>query len=135
LKQYNEALADLNRAVELNPGDAQAITSRSDTYQEMKRYDEALADFNRAIELNPCNAWAIAGRGTTYLEMKRYNEALADLNRALELDPGYAWAITRAARSTRRWGVIRTRWLTMPVPSSSTPATPRSSPDGGWPTC
>jgi tetratricopeptide (TPR) repeat protein len=59
-----EALADLNRAIELNPEDAaSAFASRGETFRLMDRYEDALADFNRAIELDPDPAWVIASRG------------------------------------------------------------------------
>jgi tetratricopeptide (TPR) repeat protein len=53
MDRYEEALADFNRAIDLNPSHAWAIASRGQTYQAMDRYEEALADFNRAIDLNP----------------------------------------------------------------------------------
>jgi tetratricopeptide (TPR) repeat protein len=53
MERYDEALADLNRAIELDPSYAWAIGSHGQTYQAMERYDEALADLNRAIELDP----------------------------------------------------------------------------------
>jgi len=64
MKRYDELLADLNRAIELDPGDDRAITRRGYTYQLMKRYNEALADYNRAIELDPSYALAIARRAS-----------------------------------------------------------------------
>jgi tetratricopeptide (TPR) repeat protein len=93
MERYDEALADFNRAIELDPGRTWAIAGRGETYMAMERYDEALADFNRAIELDPGYAWAIGSRGQTHLAMERYGEALADLNRAIELDPDRAWII------------------------------------------
>ena len=53
LAATTNALADFTRAIELDPNDAWAITSRGQTYQAMERYDDALADFTRAIELDP----------------------------------------------------------------------------------
>ena len=54
MERYDEeALADLNRAIELNPEDASALASRGRIYWAMRRDDEALADLNRAIELDP----------------------------------------------------------------------------------
>src|ERR1039457_4912234 len=89
----DDALADFNRAIKLNPDQAWVIGSRGQTYLAMERYDDALADFNRAIELNPDQAWAIGSRGVTYLAMERYDDALADFNRAIELNPDQAWVI------------------------------------------
>jgi tetratricopeptide (TPR) repeat protein len=94
-KRYEEALADLDRAIELNPDYAGAIAQRGLSYRDMGRYEEALADLDRAIELNPDYAWAIAQRGQTYRLAKRYEEALADFNRAIELNPNLDWAIAQ----------------------------------------
>ena len=50
--RYDEAFAQFNRAIALDPGNARAIAHRGETYQEMERHDEALADLSRAIALN-----------------------------------------------------------------------------------
>ena len=52
MERYDEALADLTRAIELDPEKAWYVASRGRTYRLMERYDEALADFTRAIELD-----------------------------------------------------------------------------------
>jgi tetratricopeptide (TPR) repeat protein len=51
--RYDEALADPNRAIGLDPSDAKVIGTRGRTYREMGRHDEALDDYARAIELDP----------------------------------------------------------------------------------
>jgi len=71
MERHDEALADLNRAIELDPNQTRAIADRGETYRITGRYDEALADFNRAIELDSDYAWAIGSRGHTYRMMKR----------------------------------------------------------------
>ena len=53
MERYGEALADLDRAIELDPGHAWAIANRGYTYRRMERYEGALADLSRAIELDP----------------------------------------------------------------------------------
>jgi tetratricopeptide (TPR) repeat protein len=85
MERYEESLADLNLAIELDDKYASAIANRGETYRLMERYEEALADFTRAIELDEKYAWAIANRGVTYRLMERYEEALADSVRAVEL--------------------------------------------------
>jgi tetratricopeptide (TPR) repeat protein len=89
LGRYEEALTSLDRAIELDPHSAWALTSRGETYRLTRRYEEALADLNHAIELS--DDWAFLNRGATYLLTGRYEEALADLNRAVELYPEGAW--------------------------------------------
>jgi tetratricopeptide (TPR) repeat protein len=51
MKRYGEALADFNRAIELNPSDSWAIAKRGNTYLVMMRYGKALADLKRNLEL------------------------------------------------------------------------------------
>jgi len=53
MDRYDEALAEFNRAIELDPGNVWAIVRRGETHREMERYDEARADFDRATELDP----------------------------------------------------------------------------------
>jgi tetratricopeptide (TPR) repeat protein len=91
MEQYDAALADFNRAIELNPKYDKVITQRGETYRLMKQYDAALADFNRAIELDTKYAWAIARRGQTYQAMEQYDAALADFNQALKIDDKSDW--------------------------------------------
>jgi tetratricopeptide (TPR) repeat protein len=85
--RYEEALADFNHALELNPDESLAAYGRGETYLLMRRHEQALADFNRAIELDPDDTWTLVSRGQTYWLLGRYQEALTDLNRALELKP------------------------------------------------
>jgi tetratricopeptide (TPR) repeat protein len=102
-----DALADFNRAIDLDPDDARAISKRGETYREMGRYGEALADFNRAIDLHPALEWlewAIANRGETYRRMGRYGEALEDLNRAFDLNPDSTWSIRSRGVTYREMG-------------------------------
>ncbi|QMS87841.1 tetratricopeptide repeat protein [Nostoc edaphicum CCNP1411] len=93
MEQYDKALQNFDRAIELYPQYLAAIANRGETYRLMERYEEALEDFNRAIELNPQDEWAIASRSLTHRSMERYEEALQDFNRAIELNPKYEWAI------------------------------------------
>ena len=91
MEQYDRALADFDRAIELDPHYAWAIACRGVTHRRLKQYDRALADFERAIRLDPDHAWFIASRGVLYLLRGQYDRSLADFNRALELDPQDAW--------------------------------------------
>ena len=53
MARYEEAVTDLTRAIDLDPGLAWAITERGETYRRMERYDQALTDFRRAMDLDP----------------------------------------------------------------------------------
>lgn len=45
-----EALADMNRALELKGGDRLVWSNRAAVYEAMSRWDNALADYQRAVE-------------------------------------------------------------------------------------
>jgi tetratricopeptide (TPR) repeat protein len=47
----HNALADLSRAIELDPSLALALFMRALVYEELKQYDAAIDDSSRAIEL------------------------------------------------------------------------------------
>ena len=53
MDEVDQALADFNRAIELDPNNAVFYLNRGAVYQRKKDADRALADYNHAIELNP----------------------------------------------------------------------------------
>ena len=87
LKDKKLALADLNKAIELNPDNPLGYSMRSLNYLFEERYDLALSDINKAIELNPNEGHPYSTRGDIYLKLKDYNRAVEDFNRCFELDP------------------------------------------------
>jgi tetratricopeptide (TPR) repeat protein len=88
----DKALADINKAIGLDPKDAEAWNSRGATYFKLQQYDKALADINKAIELDPKDAVTWSNRGFIYDELRQFDKALADLTKAIELDPKNAKA-------------------------------------------
>ncbi|GCL60080.1 serine protease [Microcystis aeruginosa] len=91
-KKYELALADLNKAMKLNPNYALAYSGRGELYYYQKKYDLALADFNKAIDINPNFAEAYSNRGNIYNDQQKYELALADFNQALDINPNLAEA-------------------------------------------
>ncbi|WP_293334086.1 tetratricopeptide repeat protein [Microcoleus sp. CAWBG58] len=91
MEQYEEALQNFDRAIEIDPKHTWAIANRGLTYRLMERYEEALQDFDRAIELDHKYDSAIWHRGYIYLILGRYDRALKDLDRAIELDSKEDW--------------------------------------------
>lgn len=85
--QYQQALAEYNRALELRPDHPGTLYNRGVALVGLGHYDEALADLNRALELRPDDPNILNSRGSTMGYLGRYEEALADFNRALALRP------------------------------------------------
>lgn len=80
------ALADLRKAIELNPRLSSAHSELA-ALTPLENPSEKIDHLNRAIEVNPKNFDAFAYRGTVYLGLGRYREALKDYEAALLLDP------------------------------------------------
>jgi tetratricopeptide (TPR) repeat protein len=62
-RDFDEAIADENKAIEINPDLASAFVSRSAAYGSKGDDDQALADASKAIDIDPNNAQAYGNRG------------------------------------------------------------------------
>ena len=81
----DEALADFNKAIELNPRDPDAWNNRGLVYDRLGRQDEALFDFSRAIEIDDFYGKGYNNRGRIYIKLGRTAEADEDLKKAARL--------------------------------------------------
>ncbi|KKQ79541.1 MAG: hypothetical protein UT02_C0032G0003 [Parcubacteria group bacterium GW2011_GWC2_38_7] len=88
--EYDQAILNFNKALEINPKHAEAYINRGNAYFFKGQHNEAIKDFNKAIEIEPGNAEAYISRGNIYSAKSEYDEAIADLNRALEVNLRYA---------------------------------------------
>ena len=82
-----EAVALLQRAVELDPESAHAWFNLGFLQQEEQRHDEALASFERALVLDPKLDRAWYGKALSLIKSGRPQEAVAPLKRNTELQP------------------------------------------------
>jgi tetratricopeptide (TPR) repeat protein len=85
--QYDEAIIELNKAIEIYQRYALAYNDRGVAYLRKKQYDRAISDFTKALDINPKHHHAHYNRGIAYLDKRNYDEAISDLNKAIELDP------------------------------------------------
>ena len=84
---YDRAIADLDRALEINPDDADTYTGRGLMHGQKGDYDRAISDLDRAIEINPEDSIAYYGRGRAYAEKGDFDHAISDFASAIEIDP------------------------------------------------
>jgi dienelactone hydrolase/regulator of sirC expression with transglutaminase-like and TPR domain len=89
-KNYEAALADFNRSIELAPSDL-AYINRGNILFSQQKIEEAIADFSAGLKLK-ASAEGYANRGTAYQETNRDALALADYGRAIELNPRFGRA-------------------------------------------
>jgi tetratricopeptide (TPR) repeat protein len=86
------AIADFNRAAELNPKDDAPYYNRAQARRLKNDTAGAIADYTKAIELGSTNPAAYNNRGNARAENKDRDGAIADYTRAIELKPDYARA-------------------------------------------
>jgi len=85
--KYDEAIAEYNKAIEIDQNYTNAYVNLGYAYLMKKQYDLSITNYTKAIELDPEQKTAYNGRGAAYLYTKRYNSAAADFNKSIELDP------------------------------------------------
>jgi serine/threonine protein kinase/tetratricopeptide (TPR) repeat protein len=90
--RYNEAIAELNRALEKNPRHYWSWFQRGCCYQERKDYALAVGDFSACIVLWPEFAWGHFNRGRVLHQIGKSEEAYADYTAALKCDPDLVYA-------------------------------------------
>lgn len=87
------AVADLDRAIQLDPNHAEAYNNRGYFKSKLADIQGALADYNRAIQLNPKYAAVYSNRGLLKTDnLQDIQGGLADYNRAIQLNPKYSYA-------------------------------------------
>ena len=84
---YEQAMTDFNRAIELAPELALVYRIRGLAYAGLNDYELAIADYDQVIELNPEDAAVYRIRGLAYAGLNDHERAIADFDRAIELDP------------------------------------------------
>jgi len=89
-RNYDRALADFSRSIELNPDYAPVYNNRGNVYLQMGQREQAVADFTRAIELAPAYGAAFNNRGNAYFALGKLDKAAADLKKATALLPSGA---------------------------------------------
>ena len=82
--------ADYDRAIQLNPNNADAYFNRGLLRYEQKNYKSAEADYTQAIRINPQDALAYTNRGLIRYEQKNYKSAEADYTQAIKINPNDA---------------------------------------------
>lgn len=87
-KEPADALADMERAVTLQPDRTYLRVNRAVARYHVGDLNGALADFDYVVELEPTNYAALFNRAMLRLELKDNDRALRDLNRLLSLKPG-----------------------------------------------
>ncbi len=99
-----QALAEFNAAITLDPNNADALYNRGLLYQGEKQHQVAIDDFTAANGLTPQRAEPLLGRAISYLALDKVTEAVADLDEAVQSDPQNAQIWTTRGFAYERLG-------------------------------
>jgi tetratricopeptide (TPR) repeat protein len=99
-----EALAEFDRAIAIDPHYAEALYNRGLLYQRERQHQVAIDDFTAANGLTPQRAEPLLARAISYLAMDKIKEAAADLDEAAQADPQNAQIWTTRGLAYERLG-------------------------------
>ncbi len=95
LKQYDAALADLNKALELKPDDLTTIKFRGFAEIGFNQWDKAVADFSAVIQKKPDDLQSYDRRALAYRSLKNYDASIADYTFLITKNPNDLEALTK----------------------------------------
>lgn len=106
LSKQEDQLADLAKAIELDPGNAEAWQTRAALRIVHGDWDKAVGDFEQLIKNDPENVAARQALAETYLNLKKYDLAHEQIKKAIELAPEASVNYTLRARIHESEGKI-----------------------------
>jgi tetratricopeptide (TPR) repeat protein len=92
VKDYHGALAETDKALELEPDNGDALFYRAAAENLLGRYGDAERDASRGLSIAPSAAPLRDARSWAYIRMGRFSDAIADANHSLEIDPKNPYA-------------------------------------------
>jgi tetratricopeptide (TPR) repeat protein len=137
-QRLNDAIENLNLALEIDPEYVPALLARAQCLKEMNRYEEAMIDATEYVRLKPHDDEGLRIRGEIFYSLKKFKQAIADLDEAVRLNPqsgrdyfsrgfikyGRAVYLSHTARygnsATQAAGEPSASWSPWPAQSSET---------------
>lgn len=82
-----KAIAEFQKAIEINPGYADAFHNMANTYQATGKIQEAIINYQKAAELNPRLWQSHQNLASIYFFQKEFQKAFTEIKKALEINP------------------------------------------------
>jgi tetratricopeptide (TPR) repeat protein len=87
LKEYDNAIASLTRALETEPDQPEVLNLRGLAHGKKHDYARAIDDFSAALRKAPRSSVYLTNRGNALLQSGKVPEAIRDFTAAIALDP------------------------------------------------
>ena len=92
MEQYERAIEDFNKAIELKPDYAEAYVNRGNSYLGLEEYERAIEDFDKAIKIDPKDVGAYhnraiaIGQKTMQATLESYEKQLSSITDPAEIN-------------------------------------------------
>ncbi len=83
--KFEQAMAELDEVIRLNPKDADAYERRGDFFSTFKEYKSAIRDYDVAIAINPKEELYWVSRGLAHCKLGNNDAGIDDFNKAVTL--------------------------------------------------
>ena len=85
-KDYDSAIEQFNKVIEIDEKFVEAYKLRGSCYLALKKNEEAVKDFSKIIEMDPSNRGAYSGRSSAYKAMGKLPQAKSDTLKASKIN-------------------------------------------------
>ena len=86
-RDYERALVEFGRAIELQPNNSQALQFSGYVHRRQGQWERCLAELKKALEQDPRDASLAGNLAVTYLPLRMWKEAERIARHALSIDP------------------------------------------------
>jgi len=88
---FEKSLADLTKAYNIDPDNAEALYYRAICFEKLEKYKECIQDLSILLEMKEYGQDELLNnRGRSYMQLNNYEAALNDYNKAIKLEPHFA---------------------------------------------
>jgi tetratricopeptide (TPR) repeat protein len=84
-QNYQKAIQDYNKAIEINPNNGNIYYNKGAAHNNLKEYIKAISSYDKTIEINPNDSEAYNNRGFSYYLLNKYEKACKDFKIAIKL--------------------------------------------------
>jgi tetratricopeptide (TPR) repeat protein len=88
-RNYAQAEKEIKKAIEINPGYAEAHSFYSILFSITARHEESIAEARKALELDPLTLMMYLNLGMRHFYAREYDLTLEYFNKSLDMDPGF----------------------------------------------
>ncbi len=83
----SDKLADLSKALQLNPGNKEAWQAKIAIFLATQKFDEAAAEAEKLLEKDSDNLIAFGAALDSFIQLKRFDDAIKMLSKRIEANP------------------------------------------------